>query len=226
MAIIFFDIDDTLMTTSGASKRAMNSAFLEIVHQPLNVDGLNLGGRTDAGIIAELARNLSVDLSVKDRDRILDCYLEHLETELQLSGGSLLPGATEVLALLAADASCDLGVITGNSRRGADLKLACHGIERYFSFGGYGDAHEHRDDVAVDGLKSAHEALGNGAQSRALWVVGDTPHDITCAAAIGARCIAVATGHFSVDALSAHHPHAVVESLFAVPDLINSNRMD
>jgi phosphoglycolate phosphatase-like HAD superfamily hydrolase len=44
-------------------------------------------------------------------------------------------------------------------------------------------------------------------------VIGDTPADIACGRGIGARAIAVATGHFKVDDLASHGPAAVFASL-------------
>jgi phosphoglycolate phosphatase-like HAD superfamily hydrolase len=39
-----------------------------------------------------------------------------------------------------------------------------------------------------------------------MFVIGDTPHDIECANAIGVRTIAVATGGYSVEELREHRP--------------------
>ena len=57
-------------------------------------------------------------------------------------------------------------------------------------------------------------------------VIGDTPADITCARAINARAVAVATGMYSFAELQPHHPDhlfldlsdtaAVVRSLLQV----------
>ena len=46
-----------------------------------------------------------------------------------------------------------------------------------------------------------------------IWVIGDTPHDIDCANAIGARTIAVATGGYSLAELQAHGAWRVLEQL-------------
>lgn len=221
MTIIFFDIDDTLLTTSGASKRAMNRAFTDVLNQSLDVSGLNLGGRTDAGIIAELARNQGLELTPRRRDELLGVYLDYLENELRDFGGEILPGANETLQLFSEMDTVALGVITGNSRRGAQLKLNRHGLGQFFSFGGYGDQHEDRNDVAKDALSVACEILGEGSNSRDIWVIGDTPHDIKCADAIGGRCIAVTTGGYSLEVLKSFGPDSIVSDLFAVPDIIS-----
>ena len=44
-------------------------------------------------------------------------------------------------------------------------------------------------------------------------VIGDTPKDIACAHAMGARCLAVATGKFSAEQLRAAGADHVVRTL-------------
>jgi phosphoglycolate phosphatase-like HAD superfamily hydrolase len=46
-----------------------------------------------------------------------------------------------------------------------------------------------------------------------MVIVGDTPSDIHCGRPIGARAIAVATGHYTVEALAEHEPAAVFADL-------------
>ena len=47
----------------------------------------------------------------------------------------------------------------------------------------------------------------------AIVIIGDTPADIDCGRAIGARAIAVATGRYSVDELAEHNPFVVFPNL-------------
>ena len=44
-------------------------------------------------------------------------------------------------------------------------------------------------------------------------MIGDTPHDIRCGKAIGARTVAVAQGPFSLDELREHEPWEALERL-------------
>jgi phosphoglycolate phosphatase len=46
-----------------------------------------------------------------------------------------------------------------------------------------------------------------------VWIVGDTPHDILCARAFGARALAVATGGSTIPDLAFHNPDALLEHL-------------
>jgi phosphoglycolate phosphatase-like HAD superfamily hydrolase len=57
----------------------------------------------------------------------------------------------------------------------------------------------------------ARAAALNGRRytGKQVVVVGDTPADIQCGAHLGVRTVAVATGRYSVDELSAHGPDHV-----------------
>ena len=99
-----------------------------------------------------------------------------------------------------------LGLLTGNYREGAFIKLGHYRIDTYFGFGGFGDRHHHRDDVAREALVEAQQQCDGNVTLPRLWVIGDTPADIKCGRAIGANVVAVATGSFSQETLAAAGP--------------------
>jgi phosphoglycolate phosphatase-like HAD superfamily hydrolase len=106
-----------------------------------------------------------------------------------------------------------MGLLTGNLREGAQIKLQHFGLERYFSFGGFGDVHPDRDDVAQSALDAARAALDGQSGDEQIWVFGDTPLDIRCARAIGARVLAVNTGVDSRDELERACPDVLLDDL-------------
>jgi phosphoglycolate phosphatase len=125
----------------------------------------------------------------------------------------VLPGIAALLELLSARQDTALGLLTGNIREGARLKLGHYGLFHHFSFGAYGDQHLQRDDVARDAMQII-EGFGNGAVDRErVWVIGDTPLDIRCARCIGARCLAVATGWHSLEVLEKEGPDLLLADL-------------
>jgi phosphoglycolate phosphatase-like HAD superfamily hydrolase len=99
-----------------------------------------------------------------------------------------------------------MGLLTGNFEAGAVCKLEHYKIADYFAFGGYGDVHRHRDDVARDSLGKAQQYLNAEISPSDVWVIGDTPSDVQCGRAIGANVIAVATGLFKLEELEATNP--------------------
>ena len=97
-----------------------------------------------------------------------------------------------------------LGLLTGNVRRGAELKLRAAGLafER-FRVGAFGSDHADRPELPAIAQRRARETLGVELPGDRVIVIGDTPADIACGRGIGARAIAVATGHYGVDELAA-----------------------
>ena len=74
------------------------------------------------------------------------------------------------------------------------MKLEHYELMHHFSFGGYGDRHVDRNGVAEEALAASREHVDGDVDPEQVWVVGDTPLDISCARAIGAKVVAVATG--------------------------------
>jgi phosphoglycolate phosphatase-like HAD superfamily hydrolase len=116
----------------------------------------------------------------------------------------------ELLRVLTADERVRLGIVTGNIESTAQIKLRRAGLQHHFRHGGYADAHADRADIARLALTRLRTTLPKGAEFSAVWVVGDTPFDVAAAQAISARCLAVATGRFTVAQLTeAGADHAV-----------------
>ncbi|MCA9208596.1 MAG: HAD family hydrolase [Planctomycetales bacterium] len=212
MFAILFDIDGTLINTGGAGGTALLKAFSEEfgVETPERVP---FAGRTDRGIAANLFRIHEVPNTPENWDRLRLGYLRELVVQLPLHEGQVLPGVEQVLAALAARDDVHLGLLTGNVREGARTKLEHYRLFQHFSFGGFGDLHADRDDVAREALRETRTRLDQHFHPERLWVVGDTPLDIRCARAIGARVIAVGTGGHCRDELKQAGPDLLVEDL-------------
>jgi phosphoglycolate phosphatase-like HAD superfamily hydrolase len=93
------------------------------------------------------------------------------------------------------------------------VKLSHHGIWEYFRFGAFADDSEHRNDLGPHALRRAQRLHGVSISPRQVWVVGDTPHDIECARALGANSVAIATGGHTREALALHRPTALLDDL-------------
>jgi phosphoglycolate phosphatase-like HAD superfamily hydrolase len=106
-----------------------------------------------------------------------------------------------------------LGLLTGNIRLGAEIKLRRYGLWEMFALGAFGDDHEDRNQIAVIARQRGRRFLGEELSGEQVVVVGDTPRDIECGRAIGAKVLAVATGGATLEYLKAHQPDWVVEDL-------------
>ncbi len=210
MPTLFFDIDGTLIRTGGAGKAAMEAALRTAFGVADIRDTIPYGGRTDPDIGRDLLRVHDLDPTPANAERLRDAYLRHLGPCLTAIRGHVLPGIAELLAKLRA-ANRRVGLLTGNLEAGARVKLDHFGLWNHFSFGGFGDDCHDRDDVARAALAAARAVHGEALND--LWVIGDTPLDVKCARAIGARCVAVATGWNSAAELAAAGADLALEDL-------------
>lgn len=222
MNVYLFDIDGTLLSSGGAGKAALEEGLAEEFGIRGTMQHIKLSGRTDRAITADLLRASGLDDSSENRDRLLRAYLRHLPVCLARSQGGLLPGVRSLLDVLQGLQGVALGLLTGNIQQGARIKLGHYGLGSEFAFGGYGDEYHDRDDVARAAVQAMHTFL-NGITPRQIWVIGDTPYDVRCARAIGARAVAVTTGWHSREELAACRPDVLLDDLRDVRRLLPEN---
>ena len=213
-----FDIDGTLVDTGGAGMRALQEAAAECFGG--SGPPLDLAGSTDLGVVAGILDHFGRSHAAGETERYFDSYHRRLEWNLTHGGfpGRVLPGVAALLESLAELPGVTVGLLTGNTAAGAAAKMNHFGLERHFAFGAYGCDHADRNLLGPVALERASRHAGREFSSADVLVIGDTPKDIACARAIGARCLAVATGNFSADQLREAGADHVVESLvdFAV----------
>jgi len=218
MRVALFDIDGTILLAHGAGSRAMQRALRELTGTA-GPGGLHYAGKTDGQIVREAMRgsgftDAEVDAALP---AILDRYLVHLDRELDGEADEppeILPGVRDLLAACHAHDEVVLGLLTGNLSRGAERKLRAVGLDpALFVIGAFGSDHEHRPALAALARERATALLGREVDAASCVVIGDTPADVACAHAIGARAIGVATGNFSREALRACGAHIVFDHL-------------
>jgi len=145
---------------------------------------------------------------------VLRRYVAHLPRELELASAfEVLPGVLSLLAELTARPDVVLGLGTGNTEPAAYAKLARGGLDSFFSFGGFGSDHTDRAELLRAGLKRGLEQTGARSGVAHVVVIGDTPHDVAAAQAIGAHCVAVSTGGYDGPTLEAAGAPVVVSDL-------------
>ncbi len=223
MHICLLDIDGTLLLTGGAGRAAFAHTLAADFGIPeINAD-VDFAGRSDRAIVADLFRGHGIEPSDENWQRFCSGYLSQLDAALLAHQGQVLPGVGALLDALADRGDVAIGLLTGNVREGARRKLAHYDLWHWFPFGGFGDDYVERNDIATAALAAAISHLTaaatlNDANTQRppngeVIVIGDTPYDIRCGRSIGARCVAVATGHTSSDELRGGNPNVLVETL-------------
>lgn len=212
MFVFLFDIDGTLIHTGGAGGAALLCAFREEfgVEQPVEV---TFSGRTDRGIARDLFAAHNIPDTLENWERLRHAYVARLGSYLPRHAGRVLPGVVALLEGLARRHDAALGLLTGNVQDGARLKLTHYALHQHFAFGGYGDLHPERNDVAHDALRATRAHLRREIAEHRVWVIGDTPSDVRCGRAIGARVLAVATGIHPRDELAGEGPDLLLDNL-------------
>lgn len=215
--VFFFDIDGTLVSTGGAGRSAMDKAFREVHGVEGALGQVSMAGRVDPAIYREAVDRFGFEPAPA---AFQSAYFRHLGGELTRFGplGRLLPGVDELLRHLAGLPEVMIGLLTGNWRRGAFLKLEHFGVSGYFDFGAFGDDADDRNALPAVAIarfeKRARERLAAGVR---YHVIGDTPSDIQCARVGRCRSIGVATGEFSLAELARHHPDLLLPDFTDLP---------
>jgi phosphoglycolate phosphatase len=214
--LLLFDIDGTLLDTGGAGGASLLDAAEEMFGVSRHeLPPLDLAGATDGGVLRRLFGQAGRDFEPEAVTAYLDCYLGHLHRRLhdETFAGQTLPGIGALLTALESSGGADIGLLTGNVRRGAEMKLRRFDLGSRFVDGAFGDDAEDRNLLGPVAMRRMTQATGRTYSVEEVIVIGDTPKDISCAHAIGARCLAVGTGHFQAEALRVHQPWLCLESL-------------
>jgi phosphoglycolate phosphatase len=189
MIHVFWDIDGTLLTTARAGIFALEDASREVLERELDLSTMKTAGLTDAEIAIEVCRSFGLEERAGD---FLRAYGELLPERLHRKRGEVLPNVRANLeALHARDDAVNL-LLTGNIRAGAEAKLRHYGLWEFFADTGGAFSVEGSDRPSI--ARAARALAGDAYDPGSTYVIGDTPHDISCGKVIGARTVAVATG--------------------------------
>jgi phosphoglycolate phosphatase len=211
--LILWDIDGTILHSAGGGMRAMRSSLQAVFGITEPITDVEFAGRTDPWIVRRILRKFGLPESQENVDRYLNGYVSALPEHMRAAGARVLPGVETLLDAAESIEEVSQGLLTGNIRKGAETKLAFHGLWHHFPFGAFADDSEIRNELGPHALRRAREHSGVSFEPGRVWVIGDTPHDIACARAVGVRVLAVATGGTTASDHSAHAPDALMESL-------------
>jgi len=212
--LVLFDIDGTLALTNDAGVKAFAKVFETQFNAVDGFEKLKFHGRTDISTIREFFSYHNIPDTTENIRRFHDHYLVWLERFLNESNLQPLPGVQDFIRDLQGSSRPPmLGLLTGNFRGGAERKLRRVGLWETFVTGAFADDHEDRDKVAAVARARGNQLLGGDLRDHEVLVIGDTPLDIRCARAIGAKVLAVATGASTVEELKRHEPDWAVANL-------------
>lgn len=216
MKYLFWDIDGTLLLTARAGVDALKEAIKIRYNNDQFEFSHDLAGRTDSYIIKNAITDLKGSCRASDAAGLLILYYRLLPEALKTHPGQLLPNVKSILTYLQEnETGYSSALLTGNVSNAAHLKLRHYGIEDYFDYrlSAFGELSEDRTMLA----KAAFQKLyvqNPAIDPQDITIIGDTPHDIICANAIGARSLIVLAGSgHSEDELKKHNPWKIIPQL-------------
>jgi phosphoglycolate phosphatase-like HAD superfamily hydrolase len=212
--LVLFDIDGTLVHTGGAGVKAFAKVFKTEFNAADGFERLKFAGRTDISLVREFFSYHQIAPSAENFERFFDRYVFWLDHILRDSRTELCPGVSEFIReLRALPQPPILGLLTGNIRLGAEIKLRHLKLWDVFETGAFADDHEDRDQIAAIARQRGERILERELAGNETVVIGDTPLDIRCGRAIGAKVLAVATGGSRLEELKLHRPDWAVKDL-------------
>lgn len=212
--LVLFDIDGTLIRTGGAGVKAFRKVFSTEFNAVDGFARLRFAGRTDYSLVREFFNHHGIIASPENFERFFARYVFWLDHLLAHGESRACHGVLEFIEQLRAlPRPPVLGLLTGNIRLGAEIKLRHLRLWEWFQTGAFADDHEDRDQIAAIARQRGSRLLDGELRGGEILVIGDTPLDIRCARAIGAKVLAVATGGHPLEELRAHQPDWAVADL-------------
>jgi phosphoglycolate phosphatase len=219
MRYLLFDIDGTMTvggSGEGAGSKALTRAFKELFSVENAFDDVRKAGKTDPIIMREGFDLHDIPFTPDSTMKLMRLYLEYLETYLKDPSlrSTILPGVEDLLTVLSDMPEMSLGLLTGNWRKGAFLKLGSVGLDKYFDgLGAYGEDAATRPELMTVAWKRYYARHRQEITAADTIIIGDTPGDVECALRNSAKVLAVTTGPFNEEELLAANATRVMPGL-------------
>jgi phosphoglycolate phosphatase-like HAD superfamily hydrolase len=212
--LVLFDIDGTLVRTGGAGVKAFAKVFDTEFGATDGFERLKFAGRTDVSLVREFFEVHKIPSTPENFKRFFERYVFWLDHILAHSKTDACPGVHEFIRdLKALRRPPVVGLLTGNIQLGAEIKLRHFDLWREFETGAFADDSEDRNQIAAVARERGSRILGETLRGDQVLVIGDTPLDIRCGRAIGAKVLAAATGGATIEELRKHQPDWAVSDL-------------
>lgn len=223
--LLLFDIDGTLLWTNGAGREATRLAMIEVFGTEAGLTQHVFGGKTDWRTLVDLLGQTGVTSS--EIEQQMPAFHEAMTRNLAaiITGYHVeaCPGGLALIEALRQRDDVLLGLVTGNVKDAAAVKLRAAGYDpAWFPVGAYGHEALERDVLPALALARAVDHYRHPLQPDDVFVIGDTPADVSCARALGGRSVAVGTGFFERDELIACRPNHYLDDLKGFLDILDN----
>ena len=212
---VLFDIDGTILNCHGAGRLSLIKATKEIFGTTGLMDNVNFQGKTDPQILHESLINIGIsEKEISDNmTQLMKTYFKYLRKNIIEHKVTLLPGIVEILNKLTENKSVMPGLLTGNFKESAKIKLSKYDLNNYFLFGVFGSDTPARNDMPQIAKNRIKKRFLVDIDYKDMIIIGDTVHDINCAKNAGAISISVGTGWTEKGILLENNPDYFFEDM-------------
>ncbi len=211
--LFLFDIDGTLINIqNGFMHRLLEKILKEQTHRDIDLSKHKFAGRTDRDIFYSI---LDQELRYSDDElfeTVKEAYINRLDAELTPGHVTVIDHVEKAISYLQ-EHELPFGLLTGNFKESAFIKLNRGRIDHYFSFGAFGTHHTDRNMLPEIALEEAKRIYNSDFSPEDMIIIGDTPKDIACAHHFGAVSLAVATGYYTTAELAEYRPKILMKNL-------------
>jgi phosphoglycolate phosphatase len=223
--LVLFDIDETMISSGGAGRRAITRALSHRHGLPPELCTINMSGKTDPQILSEIFAASTLRLEgeelQKEIQHVIELYLEFLDEEIAASQNNIVhSGVPALLERLSMEENAYLGLLTGNVERGARKKLKQFDLNKYFDIGAYGSDSASRLDLPAVAVERAREHFGEEFTPQQVVIIGDSVGDIACAHHYGATALIANTGKTTWAELAALNPRYLFKDLANIDEVM------
>jgi phosphoglycolate phosphatase-like HAD superfamily hydrolase len=221
--LVLFDIDGTILRANLIGRHPIYQAIEEVCRQvkvftddrPFELRQFRMAGSTDTQIVHGILEGAVPAHRIKEiQPRIFDRLADLLTAALK-NGASvrLFDGVHELISAVAKHKECLPGLLTGNNKQCAAVKLGAFALNPFFELGAFGNEAHYRSELPDIAVERAFEKTGRRFTGREIVIIGDTPNDVECGQHLGVLTIAVATGRFSREELHHTQPDYLFDDL-------------
>lgn len=225
MKLLLFDIDGTLINTGGAGKKSMEIAFEKIWGIHNGFAGIFMMGKTDPEILREAVSSNNLNWNERNIKKFRKTYFKTLRREIKKNSPEkgLCSGIVNLLKILDGRNHIIISLLTGNFKKSALIKLNHFKIAHFFQHGAFSDDSEKREDLVSIAKKRIEKDKNIKLSPGDIYVIGDTPLDISCAKKNGVQSIGVATGVHTFKDLKALNPDHLFSDFSDTESILKTN---
>ena len=167
----------------------------ELTGREVSLEIRHVAGLTDPNILVNMLQRAGVPKNKlrSVADEFFPIYYERLSDRYKKSvDKKVFEEVPGILKALHEMKNIFIGLLTGNMERSAMIKLSPFGLDRYFRIGAYASDSPDRNALPPVAVSRAEETWRIKFDKSEVFVVGDTIHDVRCAARNNQRAIGIA----------------------------------